>query len=330
MAMEQSTDWKSGRVRIHVLPDETTMGERTAGAAAAELKAQAGAGRPVVLWLMAAPSAFPFYRALIRQAGADAALRDVLRGAHYFQFDDYPIPRSSPQFPATFRHLLETSFYQPLAGVCGPLPRLHPLELTGGADDADVQRRYRDDLLALKRQGAYLLQLKGTGMDGHWGFHGAETPLDQAPGMITVPMNSQNIRQQMLDWPQLFPTLDQVPTRAVTFNVPMFLLADRILDNTPQPTKEYAVLAAYGTDAVTNAVPSSALKQHACAEAFLTRAAARALLEFRAGRAKDPACRLSRETHARLAALWRDARDPETERHNVALMDAVLSSLGMI
>lgn len=323
------TEFQCGTVQVRVVDDDAAMGEFTATAVAAELQAPAGAG-PNILWLMAAPSAFPFYEAIIRHAGANAALRDALRAAHWYQFDDYPIARGSPQFPATFRHLLETRLYQPLAAVCGPLPNLHPLELTGGPADADVQRRYRDELLAWRRRGARLIQIKGTGMDGHWGFHGAESPLDQEPGMIVVPMNTQNVRQQMLDWPALFPTPAQVPRQAVTFNVPMFLLADRILDNTPQPQKEYAVLAAYGTDAVLNEVPSSALKRHPRAEAVLTRAAARALLEFRAGRARDPQFRLAPATHARLAALWRDPAAPDTEARNVALMDAVLRRLGMI
>jgi hypothetical protein len=77
-------------------------------------------------------------------------------------------------------------------------------------------------------------------------------------------------------------------------------------------------------------MPSSALKDHPCADSWLTRTAARALLEFRAGREQDPAYRLSGETHDRLAALWRDERAPDAERANIALMDAVLCKLGMM
>ena len=325
----EDDDFSRGRLRIHIVSDEAAMGEVTADAVASELKDRVGSGA-VVLWLMAAPSAFPFYRAIIAKASADPVLQAALREAHFFQFDDYPISRDSAQFPATFRNLLETSLYNPLAKVCGALNHVHALELTGGSGDGDVQRRYRDDLLGLQQRGARLIELKGTGMDGHWGFHGAETPLDQKPDMITVPMNSQNVRQQMLDWPHLFPTIDQVPKQAVTFNVPMFMLADRVLDNTPQAQKEFAVLAAYGTEMVIQDVPSSALKNHDCAEAYLTRKAARALMEFWAGQEKHPGYRLSPETHARLRALWDDPRDPQTAQQNRAKMDAVLKKLDMI
>jgi glucosamine-6-phosphate deaminase len=327
---EDVPDIVCGQVAIHVSDNEAQMGARTATAVVDELKSRAAAGQQAVLWLMAAPSAFPFYGELIHRAQSDAALQSILRDTHFFQFDDYPIARTNPRYEATFRHLLETRLYRPLVDVCGPLNHLHPLELTGGSGDGDVQRRYRDELLALRREGAFILQIKGTGMDGHWGFHGAETPLDQEPGMIVVPMASQNIRQQMLDWPRLFPTPEKVPSHAVTFNVAMFMLADRIIDNTPQAGKEYAVLAAYGTEEVVPQIPSSALKRHHRAEVHLTAAAARALLEFRAGRRQDPAFSLSQDTLKRLAALWHDPEEPATGQRNREQMYAVLTRLGMI
>lgn len=320
----------SGKVKVHVVADEATLGQRTAAEVVAELKAQRAAAKTPVLWLMAAPSAFSFYQALIRQAGADAQLQSILRETHIFQFDDYPILRSSSQFPATFRYLLQEQLFKPLAGICGELKHIHPLELTGSAADVEIQRRYRDDLLALKGKGGVLIQIKGIGMDGHWGFHGAETPLDAKPGMVVVPMNAQNLRQQMLDWPKLFPTLADVPKQAITFNVGMFLLADRIIDNVPQASKEFAVLATYGTDAVINEVPSSALKRHSNAAAYLTRAVARTLCEFREGRRVDPQYRLNDSARKRLRALWRDEKSPVVEKQNIEIMEQVLRKLGML
>lgn len=315
-----------GLMQVFVTRDESAMGRLTAAHCVSRLKAQREAGRPVAWWLMAAPSAFAFYRELTRLAASDEALRGILKEADYFQFDDYPIGRSSPQFPTTFRHLLETCFYQPLAAVCGSLPGVHPLELTGTAADAGVQAAYRDAVLQCKDRGAYLLQLKGIGMDGHWGFHGAETPLEMEPGMINVTMNSQNIRQQMLDWPDYFRTPADVPRTACTFNVPMFLLADEIVDNVPQPSKVFSVLATYGTEQVAGDVPSSALKRHPRARAYVTAAAAEVLLEYRATR---PAT-LSAGAVERLRAVWRDPEHPESEAANIAWMERVLRKLGLM
>ena len=139
--------------------------------------------------------------------------------------------------------------------------------------------------------------------------------------MISVPMNSQNIRQQMLDWPAFFPTPADVPAHAFTFNVPMFLLADEVVDNVPQPSKEYAVLAVYGTSTVTNAAPSSAIKQHGLARAYLTRASAAALLEFREARSANPDAVLGAKTMERLRAIWNDPTAPETAARNIELME---------
>lgn len=316
-----------GSVTVSVTRDEAVMGRLTAEYFVRRLKTQRDAGVPVALWLMAAPSAFAFYRELIRFAESDETLRRILREADYFQFDDYPIGRESPQFPTTFRHLLETHLYRPLATVCGSLPGVHALELTGAASDREVQLAYRDAILWRKERGVYLLQLKGIGMDGHWGFHGAETPLDQAPGMINVTMNPPNIRQQMLDWPAYFPTPADVPRTACTFNVPMFLLADEIVDNVPQPSKVFSVLATYGTDEIVGEVPSSALKGHPCARAYVTAAAAEVLLAYRA---RTPRAPLDVAAVERLRSIWRDSSQAESAARNIAWMETVLRKMGLL
>jgi len=303
------------------------MGRLTVEHFVGRLKEKQAAGVPVALWLMAAPSAFPFYRELIRQAEADASLGRILRDTEYFQFDDYPIGRDSPQFPTTFRHLLEIYLYRPLADVCGSLTGVHSLDLTGARTDGEVQTAYRDAILARKERGVYLLQLKGIGMDGHWGFHGAETPLNGEPGMIQVTMNSQNIRQQMLDWPAYFSTPAEVPRTACTFNVPMFLLADEIVDNVPQPSKAFSVLAAYGTEEIVGDVPSSALKGHPRGRAYVTAAAAEVLREYRRG---ATSAKLGAAALERLQSIWRDADHPESETRNLAWMESVLRKLGML
>lgn len=318
---------RCGTVTVTVTRDEAVMGRLTAEHFVRRLKAQRDAGVPVALWLMAAPSAFAFYREMIRLAESDESLRLILREADYFQFDDYPLGRESPQFPTTFRHLLETCLYRPLAAVCGSLPGVQALELTGAGSDRDVQAAYRDAILRRKDRGVYLLQLKGIGMDGHWGFHGAETPLDQEPGMINVTMNTQNIRQQMLDWPAYYRTPADVPRTACTFNVPMFLLADEIVDNVPQASKVFSVLATYGTDEILGEVPSSALKRHPCARAYVTAAAAEVLLVYRG---QTPMAVLDAAALERLRSIWRDPSQPESEARNIAWMESVLRKMGLL
>lgn len=203
------------------------------------------------------------------------------------------------------------------------------MELDGTEGDARVIEEYRKTVLrALEDPGTFVVELKGIGMDGHWGFHGSETPLDTPPQIIRVPMNSQNIHQQKLDWPQYFKTDADVPQFAYSFTVSAFLKADFIIDNVPQPTKEFSVLATYGTETVLNEIPSSALKNHPHAMAVLTEASARALLEYRDILLRGETA-LPPDTLKRLRLLWKSPDRPEVEEENIRKMEEVLKKLGI-
>ena len=117
---------------------------------------------------------------------------------------------------------------------------------------------YRDRLLSvLDDPGSVVVQVKGIGMDGHWAFHGSETPIDASADIIRVPMGEANRHQQMIDWPEYFRRIEEIPEHAVTCTVELLLKADVIVDVVPQAEKEYAVLACYGDSTVSPAVPSS-------------------------------------------------------------------------
>jgi 6-phosphogluconolactonase/glucosamine-6-phosphate isomerase/deaminase len=307
------------------------MGARTAAMAAKEIMAAADRGKLPVLWLMAAPSGFAFYTAFIDLCRRDKALASLMRRTYFFQFDDYPIGRGDPKFPITFRSLLETYFFVPLAGVCGPLEHVELMELTGGADDDRIAAGYAARVLGvLDDKDYYVLEIKGIGMDGHWGFHGSETPLDKAPGIIKVPMKGQNIHQQKIDWPQYFRTDADVPKHAYSFTVAAFMKADCVIDNVPQASKQYSVLASYGDETVLNDIPSSALKKHDNASAILTENSAAILAEYRQALTQTGSPKISRSMYDRLAALWDEPDNPAAVTANKDVMDAVLSKLGFI
>lgn len=238
--------------------------------------------------------------------------------------------RKDPRFPITFRHLLETYFFNPLQELIGKLDGIHLMELEGTERDKEVAEEYSQTVLAaLKDPETFVLELKGIGMDGHWGFHGSETPLDTPPQIIQVPMNSQNIHQQKLDWPQYFKTDADVPRSAYSFTVSAFLKADFIIDNVPQSTKEFSVLATYGTEAVLKEIPSGSLKAHPHAIAVLTEASAQALLEYREGTSKGLTV-LPPSTLERLRRLWTNPDRPEVEEGNIRMMEEVLKKLRML
>jgi len=260
--------------QVYVYPDAEQMGLATAVNIAAHqmrLFQERGASSMMV---MAAPSAFAFYRAYQNLVFSSPALQRALYETQIFQFDDYALP---VHHPVSFRFLLMERFLSPIARFCDPR-KVHLFQ--ADAPDADrACREYGETILSAGPD----LQVKGVGEDGHWGFHQPGIPLDEAPKFIRVKLSEANIAQQMRDHPNLFPAPDRVPQYAYTANVPLFLRTRVLIeDNVPQPSKAFAVLAAYGNDVVKDRVPSSALKGHPGAVVRLTSASAWALLEYRA------------------------------------------------
>jgi len=321
--METVKKFKRNNIDINIVNNADDMGIYTAKAISEQLKLVYEKDITPVLWLMAAPSAFPFYKSFIELLKSDHLLRKAVSETEFFQFDDYPVSRGSKKFATSFRSLLETMFFSPITDATGIKLNTNPLELVEDeAQNKTICKAYFDKLFSLKDNGAYIIQLKGIGMDGHWGFHGADTPLDSAPKILRVPMKSQNIKQQMLDWPEFFKKPEDVPECAYTFNVQAFLKADMIVDNVPQQSKEFAVLATYANDKIINDIPSSAIKEHKNGQVFLTLDASRALVEYINQNS------ISSETIKRLNELWSD-ENKELEKINIEAMNNVLNKIGI-
>lgn len=272
----------AGQTAVCVTENPTFMGVAAQERVRHFVKTRHAEGKRIVFWLMAAPSAFAWYEAFVGDCTSDDEFAQIVSQSEFFQFDDYPIGRQDPRFPVTFRHLLETQVFDRLGRARPAAENIHLLELTGGPGDSDVLRDYEKQLLdRVHDSKTVVIQIKGIGMDGHWGFHGRETPLDAAAGYISVPINRQNRIQQTIDWPEFFPTPKSVPDSAATATVNLFLKADHIIDLVPQASKRFSVLAAYGTDLPIEGVPSSALKTHGSSWSFLTRDAAEVLISYR-------------------------------------------------
>ena len=322
---------EAGKVKIRIEKDEAAMGQVSAQLMAEALKNAQAAGKKTVLWLMAAPSAFAFYRSFTELCRTDAQLAAVMRETDFFQFDEYPIGRDDPRFAITFRYLLEKNFLDHLTQICGSPLAVNLMEFKGDSRDEEAAAAYADKLCRfLDDPACFVAQLKGIGMDGHWGFHDSGAPLDTAPGIIRAPMTGLNVYQQRIDWPQYFKTDEDVPKFAYTFTVAAFMKADYIIDNVPQPSKKYSVLATYGNDTVLNDIPSSALKGHPNATAVLTQEAAEIFLEYREACVQTKSPKISRDMYGRLLALWKNSANPKAQEENTREMQTVLEKLGFI
>jgi len=262
----------AGNARVYVYPDAEQMGLATAiNIASHQMRLFEEKGICSIM-VMAAPSAFSFYRAYQNLVFSSPELQRALYETHIFQFDDYALP---VHHPVSFRFLLMEKLLAPIARFCDSR-KIHLFQ----ADAPDTEKACREYGEAILDAGPDL-QIKGVGEDGHWGFHEPGIPLDGEPKFMRVKLAEANVAQQMRDHPKLFPTPDRVPRHAYTANVPLFLRTRVLIeDNVPQPSKAFAVLAAYGNDVVKDRVPSSALKNHQNPVVRLTSASAWALLEY--------------------------------------------------
>lgn len=259
-------------LEIFVYENEDEMGLASAVSLAAEQCRLVGARGKAGMLLMAAPSAFAFYRAYVGLAKISVTLQKAIAETHFFQFDDYCLPL---HHPASFRFLLCTRLFFHLADLYDPA-KVHLF--TGDAPDIeDAAARYGELILEHGPD----LQLKGIGENGHWGFHEPGLPLTGEARFCRVSLSDQNVAQQMRDHPRIFTDRAAVPGFAYTANVPLFMRTRELIeDNVPQASKAFALLAAYGSDAVDACIPSSMLKKHSRAIVRTTKAAAWALLAF--------------------------------------------------
>lgn len=264
---------EAGNIKIMAYEHASDMGLASALNIASEQCRLAEQKGSVSLMLMAAPSAEPFYSAYTRLVENSLRLRDAVRKTHFFQFDDYRLPLLSA---ASFRHLLCKRFFFPIAEYYD-VDKVHLFQ----SDAKDINQACRQYGSLIMAHGPDL-QLKGTGENGHWGFHEPGIPLDTAPRFQRVALSKENVAQQMRDHPRLFKTPGSVPTEAFTANVALFMRTRVLIeDNVPQASKAFALLASHGSSKVDAAAPSSALKKHRNGVVRTTLAAAWALLEYR-------------------------------------------------
>jgi len=292
----------SGKACICVYSSAEDMGMASAVSMAARQCRLVEEQGETSMMLMAAPSAFPFYEAYVRLAHSSQALQEAIHRTHFFQFDDYPVPL---HHPASFRGLLCKHFFFKLEEYCDPA-RVHLFD----ADSPDIEeacRRYGELILEHGPD----LQLKGTGENGHWGFHEPDIPVTGEPRFVRVTLSEENVAQQMRDHPRIFTDAADVPREAFTANVPLFMRTRHLIeDNVPQPSKAFALLAAYGSDVADACVPSSVLKTHHSAMVRTTEASAWALLEYgQRGEVSADTLRILAESIRRKDSKERDQPD---------------------
>ena len=232
---------------VHAHRTAQEMGAAAAAAAAPVLREAIATRGSARLMLAAAPSQSATLRALAAAEGLDFSAIDC------FHMDDYI--GLSPDAPQSFGNWLENELFSRVAPHA-----FHRIDVT--ADPEASAAAYRE----VMGEEPFDVTLCGLGVNGHLAFN--DPPADFAdPLAARVVELDQVSRQQQLDEGH-FPSLDAVPTHAITVTIPRLLSARRIVVSVPTAVKRQAVHDAVNQP-ISGAHPGTALRTHPDAHLFV-------------------------------------------------------------
>ena len=201
-----------------------------------------------------AASQLEFQRALVREPGIDWARVEV------FQLDEYI--GLAANHAASFRRLLYDNVIDHTD--------ITTVHLIGDAGDP-VKRAALNARLASVRIDLAIL---GIGENAHLAFNDPPADFATTDPYIVVTLDQMCRQQQVGEgW---FPSLDDVPTRAVSMSIRQMLSADELVVIVPDERKAAAVKASVEGD-ISPTVPASVLRTHTNSTLYLDEAAASGL-----------------------------------------------------
>lgn len=240
-------------IHLHVHGTVEEMGA-AAGSRAARLVREALSARGSArVMLAAAPSQAATLRVL-------AAAEDIdFAAVTFFHMDDYI--GLSPDAPQGFGNWLERNFLSLLPAR----PVFHRIPVDQAPADA------AEEYAATMGEEPFDVLLCGLGVNAHLAFN--DPPADFSdPRAARVIELDRVSRQQQADEGH-FPTVDDVPERAVTVTIPRLLDSAHVVCSVPGSEKREAVTRTLELDP-TPTVPGTALKTHPDVHLYVDRAAA--------------------------------------------------------
>lgn len=230
------------QLRVRAFANRQAMGRAAGNDIAAAIMALHERQEIVRMVFAAAPSQHEVLDALIGARQIDWARIDA------FHMDEYVgLPAGAPQ---RFAHFLNQKLFYKVS------PRTVHL-IDGGAPDTDrACRQYA----ALLNEAPIDIVCLGIGENGHIAFNDPPVAdFADAARVKRVQLDAACRQQQVNDG--CFPTLDAVPTEALTLTIPALLAGRHLFCVVPGPTKTAAVRDVL-RGPVTTACPASVLRTH--------------------------------------------------------------------
>lgn len=245
---------------IHILKDRPEIAAAAAPLVAQYLRGELARKPEVTVVAATGTSQFEFLDRLAQEPGV------AWSRVTFFHLDEYlGIPATHP---ASFRRYLKERVED----------RLHPKAfhyIQGDAPDPQAECRR---LAGLLRDRTVDLVLLGIGENGHIAFNDPPADFATEEPFIVVELDEACRRQQLKEgW---FPTLEAVPTRAITMSPKQILKGRMLVCLVPDARKAEAVYRCL-TSPITPDVPCTILRRHPNIHLFLDEAAAALLPEER-------------------------------------------------
>jgi len=168
----------------------------------------------------------------------------------------------SKDHPASFRRYIREHLIDHV-----PLAAFH--ELRGDASDLDEECKRYASLLAEAKPAVVAL---GIGENGHLAFIDPPVCDFEDPSNVRIVELDETCRMQQVH-DGCFATIEDVPSRALSLTIPVFMRAPHAIVTVPGPTKRQAVGAALHGP-ITPDCPASILRRHADAALFLDKESA--------------------------------------------------------
>jgi glucosamine-6-phosphate deaminase len=240
------TDEHAPRLSTHPTREDLA---RAAATAAAEqlLKAIAATGRARIM-LAAAPSQTATLAALAAEPGIDWSRVECFHMDEYVSLDAVA--------PQSFRNWLRRNFLDKV-----PQATFRPLDPEDGPDA----------YAKLMGDEPFDLVLFGLGVNGHLAFNDPPADFNDPQNVRLVALDETSRRQQVDEGN--FPSLDDVPTHAITVTIPRLLNAKALIGSVPGAPKRQAV-----HDTLNQPIgpdyPGTALRTHPAVQLFLDKESA--------------------------------------------------------
>jgi glucosamine-6-phosphate deaminase len=230
------------QLSVEVYADRRSMGRAAADAAAMELIRLIDERGDVSVLFAAAPSQGEFLDALASHPGIDWS-RVVA-----FQLDEYVGLADGAS--ESFGSFLRTAIFD----------RVQPgrVEFIGATRDVEEARKRCDDYAALLQRHSPDIVFLGIGENGHLAFNDPPVADFADPAVVKVVELDLACRQQQVN-DACFPTLNEVPTHAITLTIPTLLSGRRLFCVVPGPAKRAAVSATL-TGPISTDCPASILR----------------------------------------------------------------------